>query len=39
MELPLPPGLATLAVAPDGTALYYGAERVESNIWIVEQDR
>ena len=39
VELPLPPGLAVLAVAPDGTALYYGAERVESNIWIVEQDR
>jgi len=39
VELPLPPGLDVLAVAPDGSALYYGAERVESNIWIVEQDR
>jgi hypothetical protein len=39
VELPLPPAHEAFAVAPDGTALYYGAERVQSNIWIVEQDR
>jgi len=38
-ELPFPPALEALAVAPDGTALYYGAERVESNIWMVERGR
>ena len=39
VELPFPPSEEALAVSPDGTALYYGAERVESNIWIVERGR
>jgi hypothetical protein len=39
VELPFPPAEQAFAVAPDGTALYYGAERVESNIWMVERER
>ena len=38
VELPFPPAKDALAVAPDGTAIYYGAERVESNLWIVERE-
>jgi len=39
VELPFLPALEAFAVAPDGKALYYGAERVESNIWMVERGR
>ena len=35
-DLPAPSNQEVVVVAPDGTALYYGAQRVESNIWIVE---
>ena len=39
LDLTYPPCLDMIAVAPDGTALYYAGERVESNIWIVERER
>ena len=37
VDLPFPPADDIFALAPDGTALYYGAQRVESNIWMVER--
>lgn len=37
VDLPLPVAEEAFAVAPDGSALYYGGERVESNIWMVER--
>ncbi len=38
VDLPLPVAEEAFAVAPDGSALYYGGERVESNIWMVEPE-
>ena len=29
----------SLAAAPDGRTLYYGAQQVEANIWKVEQPK
>ena len=37
VDLPFPPENQAFAAAPDGTALYYGGRRVESNIWMVER--
>jgi Tol biopolymer transport system component len=37
VDLPVPPALDMLTASPDGTAIYFGAERVESNIWTVER--
>ena len=39
VDLPFPQNLPVVAVSKDGTAIYYGAERVESNIWMVELGR
>jgi len=36
-DSPIPVALQSFAVASDGTALYYGAERVDSSIWMVER--
>ena len=37
VDLPLTPTQAAFAIAPDGKTLYYGGQRVESNIWMVER--
>ena len=39
VDLPHPLAEKSFAVAPDGTAIYYGAERIESNVWMVQRDR
>jgi Tol biopolymer transport system component len=36
VELPYPLADESFALAPDGTAIYFGAERIESSVWIVE---
>ena len=36
VDLPAPPSDTTVALAHDGSAIYYGALRIESNIWMVE---
>ena len=36
--LPYPPdGSRSIVAAPDGRTLYYGAQQVEANIWIVKR--
>jgi Tol biopolymer transport system component len=37
VALPLPAGRESLVIAPDGRTIYYGAQRVESNVWKVER--
>jgi hypothetical protein len=37
LRLPLPFGFVGWTVAPDGTAIYYGGERSEADIWIAER--
>ena len=40
LTLPLPPDdIWSIAVAPDGRTLYYGAQQVEANIWKVERPK
>jgi hypothetical protein len=39
-SLPYPPDiLGSLAIAPDGRTLYYGARQIEANIWVVKRSR
>ena len=38
VQLPYPLAERSFALAPDGTAIYFGAERIESSVWIVERD-
>jgi hypothetical protein len=36
--LPQPPDLwGSIAGSPDGRTLYYGAQQIEANIWLVRQ--
>jgi Tol biopolymer transport system component len=37
VTLPLPAARESLALAPDGRTIYYGARRAESNVWKVER--
>ena len=37
VSLPLPAARESLAVSQDGRTLYYGAQRIESNVWKVER--
>ena len=37
VKLPLPAGRESFLIAPDGRTLYYGAQRIESNVWKVER--
>ena len=37
VTLPLPAGRESFAIAPDGRTIYYGAQRIESNVWKVER--
>jgi Tol biopolymer transport system component len=37
VTLPFGPALESLAVAPDGRTLYYGALQIESNVWKVDR--
>ena len=37
VTLPFPVGVEAFTVAPDGRTLYYGARRVEANVWKVTQ--
>ncbi len=39
IDLPYPLADQSFALAPDGTAIYFGAERIESSVWIVEPGR
>jgi len=39
VDLPHPLAGESVAVGPDGTAIYFGAERIESNVWMVERGR
>jgi Tol biopolymer transport system component len=39
VTLPLPAGRESFAVAPDGRTIYYGAQRIESNVWKAERQR
>ncbi len=37
-RLPYPPDqLGSIALSPDGRTIYYGAQQVEANIWLVKQ--
>jgi Tol biopolymer transport system component len=39
-SLPYPPDILwSLALAPDGRTLYYGARQIEANIWVVQRSR
>jgi hypothetical protein len=37
--LPYPPDLLrSLGIAPDGKTIYYGAQQVEANVWMVRRE-
>jgi hypothetical protein len=37
VSLQYPPAPESIAVAPDGRTIYYGAQKIESNVWKVER--
>ncbi len=37
VTLPLPPKKDTFALSPDARTIYYGGERSESDIWVMER--
>jgi Tol biopolymer transport system component len=37
VTLPLPAARESIAIAPDGRTIYYGAQRIESNVWQVRR--
>jgi Tol biopolymer transport system component len=37
VTLPLPAAREAIAIAPDGRTIYYGAQRIESNVWQVQR--